>query len=62
MGKRYPKEFRDDVVRVARSSGASVKQIAADFGVSDASVYVWMRQAGQTLSVVASQLNIDAFG
>lgn len=45
MGKRYPKEFRDDVVRVARTSGASVKQIAEDFGISDASLYNWLKQA-----------------
>lgn len=45
MGKRYPKEFRDDVVRVARSSGDPIRQIAADFGVSDASLYMWMKQA-----------------
>lgn len=45
MGKRYPKEFRDDVVRVARSSDASVKQIADDFGISDASLYNWLKQA-----------------
>jgi transposase-like protein len=45
MGKRYPKEFRDDVVRVARSSDAPIKQIAEDFGISDASLYNWLKQA-----------------
>ena len=45
IGKRYPKEFRDDVVRVARSSDAPVKQIAEDFGISDASLYNWLKQA-----------------
>ena len=45
MGKRYPKEFRDDVVRVARSSDAPIKQIAEDFGISDASLYNWSKQA-----------------
>ena len=45
MGKRYPKEFREDVVRVARSSDAPIKQIADDFGVSDASLYNWLKQA-----------------
>ena len=45
MGKRYPKEFRDDVVRVARSSDAPIKQIADDFGISDASLYNWLKQA-----------------
>jgi len=34
MPKAYPKEFRDDVVRVAqqREEGVTVKQVAKDFG------------------------------
>ncbi len=37
MPKPYPKEFRDDVVAVARSrpKDTTLKQIAADFGISD---------------------------
>jgi transposase len=45
MGKRYPKEFRDDVVRVARKGDTSIEQLAKDFGVSDASIYNWLKQA-----------------
>jgi transposase len=45
MGKQYPKEFRDDVVRVARKGDASIEQLAKDFGVSDASIYNWLKQA-----------------
>jgi transposase-like protein len=35
MPKYYPTEFREDVVRVARSrtKGTTIEQIAADFGV-----------------------------
>lgn len=35
--KPYPKEFRDDVVLVARNRepGVHLKQIAADFGISE---------------------------
>ena len=35
MPKPYPREFRDDVVRVARNreSGVTIEQIARDFGV-----------------------------
>ena len=37
MPKPYPKEFRQDVVRVARNRepGQTLKQIAADFGISE---------------------------
>ena len=37
MPKPYPKEFRDDVVRAARNRapGQHLKQIAADYGISE---------------------------
>ena len=42
----YPKEFREDVVAVARSreSGVTIKQIATDFGISEATLQNWLRQ------------------
>ena len=40
-----PVEFRRDVVAVARRREAPLKQIAKDFGVSEASLYNWMKQA-----------------
>ena len=47
MPKLYPKEFRDDVVRVARHRdvGVSIEQIAADYGVRPMTLWMWMRQA-----------------
>ena len=45
MGKRYPKEFRDDVVRLARRGDLKFSQLATDFGVSEASIYNWVKQA-----------------
>lgn len=47
MSKRYPKEFRDDVVRVAqnRGSGVTLVQVAKDFGISMASLNLWLKQA-----------------
>ena len=45
MGKRYPKEFRDDVGRVARQGDTAIEQLAKDFGMSDASIYNWLKQA-----------------
>lgn len=45
--KPYPKEFRDDVVSVARSRepGQTIKQIAADFGIAESCLRNWMRAA-----------------
>lgn len=43
----YPREFRDDVVRIARSQeeGVTIEQIAADFGVHSMTLRKWLRQA-----------------
>jgi transposase-like protein len=45
--KPYPKEFRDDVVRVARNRepGVELSQIAKDFGVHFTTLYAWMKKA-----------------
>jgi transposase len=45
VAKPYPKEFRDDVVAVARKGQASLAQIAKDFGISEGSLASWMKQA-----------------
>jgi transposase len=43
----YPQEFRNDVVRVARSRevGVTIEQIAADFGVHPMTLRKWIRQS-----------------
>lgn len=43
----YPQEFREDVVAVARAreSGVTLAQIAKDFGISEASLTNWLKQA-----------------
>ena len=45
--KPYPKEFRDDVVRVARNRapGQHLKQMAADFWISESCLANWLKQA-----------------
>lgn len=45
MAKPYPKEFRDDVVRVARQGQSSLAQIAKDFGISEGTLSNWMKRA-----------------
>jgi transposase-like protein len=47
MPRPYPREFREDVIRVARSRGPGVhlKDIAADFGISESCLNNWLRQA-----------------
>ena len=47
VSKPYPKEFRDDVVRVAtnRESGVELSQIAKDFGIHFTTLYSWLKKA-----------------
>ncbi|MFF4743787.1 IS3 family transposase [Streptomyces sp. NPDC001268] len=47
MPKPYPREFREDVVRVARNRepGVTLEQIAADFGVHPITLSKWLRRA-----------------
>ena len=47
MPKPYPKEFREDVVRVARAreAGVTLAQVAKDFGVHPMTLHKWMRRA-----------------
>jgi transposase-like protein len=40
--KPFPREFREDVVRVARASGSSVAQVAKDFGISESCLHRWL--------------------
>ena len=47
MPRPYPKEFRDDVIRVTRERGPGVRiaDIAEDFGISESCLNNWLRQA-----------------
>jgi transposase len=45
MPKKFPQEFKRDVVTVARRGDLTLAEVAADFGVAPESVRRWMRQA-----------------
>lgn len=45
MPAPYPKEFRDDVVAVARQGQAPLSQIAKDFGISEGTLSNWLKKA-----------------
>lgn len=47
MPKPYPREFRDDVVRVARrrDAGVTLEQIAKDFGIHPVTLSNWLSQS-----------------
>ena len=45
MPAPHPKEFRDDVVAVARRGEAPLSQVARDFGISESCLRNWLRAA-----------------
>ena len=47
MPRPFPREFRDDVVAVARrrEPGVTLRQVAEDFGISEASLTNWLKKA-----------------
>jgi transposase len=45
MPKKFPPEFKRDVVGVARRGDLTIPEVAADFDISVESVRRWMRQA-----------------
>ena len=45
MPKKFPPEFKRDVVTVARRGDLTVPEVAVDFGVSEESVRRWVRQS-----------------
>lgn len=45
MPKKFPPEFRADVVRVARRGDLTIAEVARDCDVSPESVRRWMRKA-----------------
>ena len=45
MPRAHPREFRVDVVAVARKGDAPIAQIAKDFGISESCLRRWLERA-----------------
>ena len=45
MPRAHPREFRDDVVAVARKGEAPIAEIAKDFGISESCLRNWLHSA-----------------
>jgi hypothetical protein len=54
MPRAFPLKFRRDVTAVARKGEAALRQIAKDFGISEACLHRWLKLADvETGSVLA---------
>jgi transposase len=45
MPKRFPEDFKRDVVTVARRRTVPLEEVAADFDISVSTLHRWMHQA-----------------
>ena len=45
MARSYPATFRAEAVELVRSSGQSVRALAADLGIGEQTLRNWVRQA-----------------
>ena len=45
MPAPHPKEFRDDVIAVARRGETPIAQLAKDFGISESCLRNWLKAA-----------------
>ena len=45
MAKRYPPEFRHRAVELGRLREKPITHLAADLGISDATLHAWLKQA-----------------
>ena len=59
MPKKFPPEFKRDVVRVARRGDLKQAEVAVDFGISEESVRRWLKQADIDDGVVDGQTSSE---
>lgn len=59
MPKKFPPEFKRDVVRVARRGDLTPAEVAVDFDISVESVRRWVQQADVDDGVVDGQTSAE---
>jgi transposase len=47
MSKSYTKEFKQEAVRLAETSGKPKAEIAYDLGISESALYRWLKKYGE---------------
>ncbi len=54
-GKRYSEEFKAEAIKQVLDRGYSVRAVARRLGISDKSMYYWMKQAKKSPTERAEQ-------
>lgn len=58
MGQKPTAEFRQEVVRVALTSGLSRKEVASDFGIGFSTLSRWIKEEHNTVSTPETQIDL----
>lgn len=45
--KRFTPEYKKEIVRLVTEQGKKVKDLAVEIGVSETSIYTWIKQYGE---------------
>src|SRR5258708_34602803 len=45
--KTYTREFKEEAMRLAQTSGKSIAQIARELGISDTSIHQWRKELAE---------------
>jgi transposase len=45
--KTYTREFKEEAVRLAQTSGKSIAQVARELGISDTSIHQWRKELAE---------------
>jgi len=45
--KVYTREFKEEAVRLAQTSGKAITQVARELGISDTSIHQWRKELAQ---------------
>ena len=59
MPKKFPAEFKRDVVAVARRGELTQAEVASDFGISETTLRRWLKQADIDDGVVDGQTSAE---
>ena len=62
MPKPFPREFRRDVIAVARQGDQSIAQVARNFGISESCLARWLKIADREDGVTGSASPDEAGG
>ena len=62
MPKPFPKEFRRDVIAVARQGDQSIAQVARNFGVSESCLARWLKIADREDGISGPTSQADTGG